>query len=60
MPQMFQYEVWSPSTPDMLFAVDDFIDGDFTLRKGKLNRKILLHVFFFLLGALTVYSVSAH
>ena len=30
-----------------------------TLRKGKLNGKILLHVFPFLLGASTVYIVLA-
>ena len=29
MSQMFQYEVWSPSAPDKLYTVDDFIDGDF-------------------------------
>ena len=61
MSQMFQYEVWSPSLPHELYTVDDFIDGDFTLGKVKLNWKILLYVFlfFFLSGALTVYSVSA-
>ena len=32
--------------PDILYTVDEFIGGDFyTLRKDKLNVKILLHVF---------------
>ena len=31
---MFQREVWSPSAPDKLYAVDDFIDGDFCTKKG--------------------------
>ena len=30
----------------------------FTPRKGKLNGKILLHVFIYMSGAPTVYSVS--
>ena len=33
MSQMFQYEEWSPSAPDKLQTVDDFIDSDFTLKK---------------------------
>ena len=39
--QMFKFEVWSPSMPDKLYTVDNFIDGDFTRRKGKLNYKSL-------------------
>lgn len=33
MSQIFQYEVWSPSAPDNLYAVDDFIDSDFYTKK---------------------------
>ena len=33
MSQMFQYEVWSPPAPDKLYAIDDFIDGDFNTKK---------------------------
>ena len=47
---MFQYDVWLPSESDKLYSVYDFIDGDFTLRKGKLNRKILMHAFLYCLA----------
>ena len=33
MSQMFQYEVWSPSAPDKLYTVDDYIGGDFYNKK---------------------------
>ena len=33
MSQIFQYEVWSPSAPNKLFTIDDFIDGDFYTKK---------------------------
>ena len=47
MSQMFHYKVWPQPMPDMLYTVDDFIDGDFQTKKGgKLNHKILLHVLF--------------
>ena len=40
MSQMFQCEVWSPSEPDTLYTVDDFIDGDlFAPRKVNYTRK---------------------
>ena len=35
------------SAPDKLYTIDNFTNGDFTLRKDTLNWKILLHVFFF-------------
>ena len=42
MPQMFEYEVWSPSAPDKLYNIDGFSDGDFYTKKklteqGNLN-----------------------
>ena len=43
MPQMFQYELWSQSVTDRLLTVDDFIDGNFHIKKRKLNDKILLY-----------------
>ena len=33
------------SALDTLHSVDDFIDDEFYTKKGKLNEKILLHVF---------------
>ena len=33
MSQMFQYEVLSSSVPDILYIVDDFIDGAFYNKK---------------------------
>ena len=33
MSQMFEYEVWSPSAPDTLYSVDNFIDGEFYAKK---------------------------
>ena len=48
MSQLFEYDVWSPSAPDKLYTVGHFFGGDFfTLRKSKLNVKILLHRFLF-------------
>ena len=41
MLQMFQYEVWSPSTPVKLNTVDYLIDCDFTLRIAKLGNLTL-------------------
>ena len=33
MSQIFQYEIWSPSGPDKLYNIGDFIDGDFYIKK---------------------------
>ena len=57
MPQISEYEEWSPSSPDKLYIVDGFIDGDFTLIEGKLNWKILLQMlpFYRVLRRYTVY-----
>ena len=42
MSPMFQYEVWSPSVPDKLYTVDNFIDGDFYITKRYTKQEDLI------------------
>ena len=49
---MFQYEVWSPSAPDKLYIVKDFIDGDFYTKKRSTKRGNLTACVSFLVGCI--------
>ena len=47
MSKKFQYEVWPPLAPGTLYTVDNFIDGVFYTKTGKLNKEIILYAFLF-------------